>query len=175
MKNFVNKFLAFFKMNNIFYRFLDADDLWFLKEMLFEAIYLPPDEKKKLTPEILNHPQIKLYHENWGRKGDIAIIALDVEKPVGCIWTRLYTNEYPGFGFIDDSIPEVSVALVEEYRGKGIGTKLFELILNECKKSGYSCLSLSVDAVNQSYKLYKRIGFTDHCFKDGTYTMKIIL
>lgn len=51
--------------------------------------------------------------------------------------------------------------IVEEYRGKGIATKAFELILVEAKKQGYSKIVSSCAKTNiASRNLHKKVGFT---------------
>ncbi len=77
----------------------------------------------------------------------------------------------------------ISVAVLQEHRGKGVGTKLIEQSLDEIRKqSGKECY-LEVRITNQgAIDLYKRIGFrvtsTLHgYYKDGesAYTMAMSL
>ncbi|MFK7907632.1 MAG: GNAT family N-acetyltransferase, partial [Chitinophagales bacterium] len=63
------------------------------------------------------------------------------------------------YGFIDEQIPEISMAVKSGFRGKGIGTKLIERISEEYQRLGYSALSLSVDQLNPAKNLYERMGF----------------
>ena len=75
-------------------RTLLRSELEFLKDMLFEAIYLPPEQKMDLSRDILKHPDIARYYENWGRKGDIALVAAtEGNQPTlfGCVWGRLFS------------------------------------------------------------------------------------
>jgi len=51
-------------------------------------------------------------------------------------------------------------AILEEFRGKGIATKAFELILVEAKKQGYSKIISSCAKSNiASRKLHQKVGF----------------
>jgi ribosomal protein S18 acetylase RimI-like enzyme len=40
------------------------------------------------------------------------------------VWSRCFTRDEPGYGFIDESIPELSIAVATDARGRGIGTAL---------------------------------------------------
>ena len=61
------------------------------------------------------------YVENWGRPGDAAVIALDEGFPVGAAWYRTFKDSAPGYGFIDERTPELSIAVVPSRRGHGFG------------------------------------------------------
>ena len=74
---------------------------------------------------------------------------------------RQFTGENRGWGYVDDSTPELSMAVLENYRGIGIGTALLEHMLNETEKR-YPDVSLSVDPENRALKLYKRCGFIEY-------------
>lgn len=63
------------------------------------------------------------------------------------------------YGHIDNDIPSIAISLYEEYRGKGIGTKLIKSMLKLLKDNGYSKTSLSVQKNNYATKMYKNIGF----------------
>jgi GNAT superfamily N-acetyltransferase len=80
-------------------------------------------------------------------------------RSIGAAWLRLWLNDDKGFGYIDDSIPELAIAVLPEYRGKGIGTELLMNILASAQ-SIYPAISLSVRANNPVVNLYQRLGFT---------------
>ncbi|MBK7227817.1 MAG: GNAT family N-acetyltransferase [Ignavibacteriales bacterium] len=52
------------------------------------------------------------------------------------------------------------MAIKNEYRSKGLGTKLIEEVIEIYKDLGVKALSLSVDKQNKSYKLYVKQGFS---------------
>lgn len=104
---------------------LIPEDEPFLWEMLYQAIYIPPNT----TPpprDIVNQPELAKYVRNWGHPNDSGFVAIDVKMrtPIGAVWLRLFTNDSKGYGYIDDTTPELSIAVAEVYRGKGIGTRL---------------------------------------------------
>ncbi len=38
------------------------------------------------------------YTENWGRPGDVAVIAMEGGHPIGAAWVRLFSAARPGTG-----------------------------------------------------------------------------
>jgi ribosomal protein S18 acetylase RimI-like enzyme len=55
-------------------------------------------------------------------------------------------------------IPELSIAILSEYRARGVGTELL-LHLFEHLKSRYPAIYLSVSLENPALRLYQRLGF----------------
>jgi len=100
------------------------DDVQFLKKMLYEAARWNPDWPREPIEEVLADPVLVRYHQGWGREGDGGVVAEVDALPVGAAWYRLFTAEDPGYGFVDDKIPELSIAVVPLHRRKGIGLAL---------------------------------------------------
>ena len=69
---------------------------------------------------------VSRYVVNFGRRGDAAMIAIEDHKRIGAAWYRLFTRDEPGFAFVDEVTPEVSIAVVPSVRGRGIGSRLLE-------------------------------------------------
>ena len=67
---------------------------------------------------------------------------------------------------IDDATPELSIDVLAEYRGKGIGTELMSRVLHIAGNK-YKAVSLNVSEENPAMRLYKRLGFEIH-HNDGT-------
>ena len=51
------------------------------------------------------------YVANWGRRGDAGFVAFDGLNPYGAAWYRLFTEKEPGFGFVDERAPELTIAV----------------------------------------------------------------
>lgn len=137
-----------------------AADEPFLWEMLYAAIYVPDDQPQP-DRAILQEPALAHYVANWGQQpGDVGLLAIDAAngQPMGAAWLRFFTAADPGWGFVDEATPEVSMALLPAYRGQGIGTALLTALVDQAS-SHYPALSLSVDPQNAAMRLYERLGF----------------
>lgn len=143
---------------DIRFRAVTQADEHFLWDMFYLAIYVPEGQPQP-EREILHLPELSKYVEGWGKPGDEGFLAMDGEKPVGAAWIRLLTGENHGYGYVDEVTPELSIALVPEYRGKGIGKKLI-LHLIQNVKDHMPGICLSVTAENPAFQLYRRLGFT---------------
>jgi GNAT superfamily N-acetyltransferase len=115
------------------------------------------------------------YVAGWGRRGDSAVIALEGGFPVGAAWFRLFPRDEPGFGFVDDQTPEVSIAVVPSRRGHGIGSELLDALLGWAKEQGYDGLSLSVADESPAMHVFEKQGFEKVQQTDGSWTMRINL
>ena len=129
-----------------------------LKEMLYHAIYVPAGSSP-LCKTIVELPELAGYYIKWGKTGDTGIIAESENEIIAAIWIRLFNNSYQGYGFIDKNIPELSMSVITDYQGQGIGTKLLHELLNDDELADYKAISLSVDKTNRAVNLYKRFGF----------------
>jgi len=76
------------------------------------------------------------------------IITLDY-TPLGRLFVDYWENE----------IRIVDIAIMPEYRNKGLGTYFFNQLFNEAKSSGKS-VTIHVEHNNPAIKLYNRLGFT---------------
>ena len=68
---------------------IDNSNETFLREMIYEAIYVPGNEKP-LPYSIIEEPLISKYIDKWGRKGDFGIIAAINGIKIGAIWIRFF-------------------------------------------------------------------------------------
>lgn len=142
-----------------YFRPLSAWDESFLWEMLYEAVYVPENEQRP-PRSIIHKPELAKYVQAWGQPGDMGFLAEDMQihQLVGAAWLRLLTGDKRGYGWVDDAIPELSIALVPNYRGKGVGTALILKVLGEAQ-AHYPGVSLSVSQGNPAARLYQRLGF----------------
>lgn len=136
---------------------LTLEDEPFLWEMLYQALFIPPGNPP-LSREVLQNPEISRYVKGWGQPDDRGFKALENGMPIGAVWIRLMMVENRGYGYIDDQTPELSIAVLPEYRGRGIGEAL---ILNLLKTihTDYAAVCLSVSVENPAKRLYDRLGF----------------
>jgi ribosomal protein S18 acetylase RimI-like enzyme len=129
----------------------------FLWEMLYQALYVP-EGHPPFPREIVRNPEISRYVQGWGKADDLGFIALVEGKPVGAVWLRLLTGDHRGFGYVDATTPELSIAILPEYRGQGIGSKLIVRLLEKTQPR-YGAICLSVSADNPAKRLYQKLGF----------------
>ncbi|MEX1262845.1 MAG: GNAT family N-acetyltransferase [Actinomycetota bacterium] len=152
-----------------------SDDAAFLKTMLFEAARWNPDWPSEPIDEVLDDPVLRRYHEEWGRAGDGGVIAEIDGSPVGAVWYRQFTDDEPGYGFIDEKTPELGAAVQPLHRRKGIGGTLLRAAMVQAREEGFQRLSLSVAVHNRSRMMYQRVGF-EKVGEDGdSWTMLVNL
>jgi GNAT superfamily N-acetyltransferase len=128
---------------------VDRHDVRFLRDMLRHAYHW------RLTEE--SERPVYRYVRNWGRPGDAGVIAMDGPHAYGAAWYRLFTPDEPGFGFVDEKTPELTIAVVPSRRGKGAGREMLQALLDRARESGYQAVSLSTDA--QQVEWYEGFGF----------------
>lgn len=142
-------------MNNLIIRGIRKDEYKLLEDFLYEAIFIPQGTEKP-SKDIIKNEELQVYIKDFGtNKDDKCLLAECDNKIVGACWTRIM-NDY---GHIDNDTPSIAISLYEEYRGKGIGTKLMKSMLKLLKEEGYNRISLSVQKTNYAVKMYKNVGF----------------
>ena len=136
----------------------NCSDLPFLRRMLYEAAYWRGEKRPRLE-DALSHPELSKLLENWGRAGDIAVIAEANGHCLGAAWLRLWTEGNHSFGYLSPDIPELGVGVAAAYRNMGIGRRLVEQLLLEAARAGIKQVSLSVEQDNPALHLYTSLGF----------------
>ena len=115
---------------------------------------------------------LERYVAGWGRPGDSGLLAIDEFQPVGAAWYRLFETGEPGYGFVDESTPELTIAIVPSRRGRGLGEELLVALLEQAKGEGYPRISLSVEPDNPAIHLYEQHGFTKVGERGGALVMQ---
>ena|SRR6266487_39258 len=128
---------------------VDVHDLRFLRDMLRHAYYWRMSEATERP--------LYRYVANWGRPGDAGVVAMEGPHAYGAAWYRLFSRQEPGFGFVDEQTPELTIAVVPSRRGKGAGKELLEALLAQARRDGYAQVSLSSGKDQSVY--YERFGF----------------
>lgn len=154
------------------YRPIKPAEYPFIKDMLYEAIYVPTGQPKH-PKSILDSPELSRYIEQWGQKSDdIAIVAVLNDELIGAVWGRKFSSDKKGFGYIDEETPEIGMAIKPSFRGKGIGTALLSHIEIEYQKRNIEKLSLSVNKLNKAKLLYEKCGY--QFYKEQTTTIIMV-
>ena len=123
---------------------------------------------------VLGEPALAHYVAGWPRVGDLGVVAVEGE-PVGGAWWRLSTADDPGYGFVNEATPEVSIAVLPEARGRGVGERLLRALISEALARDLPALSLSVEPDNPARRLYQRLGFRPITTTTGSWTMLLPL
>jgi GNAT superfamily N-acetyltransferase len=139
----------------------DLQDMRFLRDMLRHAYHW----------RIAQDPDLPVfrYVQNWGRRGDAGVIAFEGPNSFGAAWYRLFPAAAPGFGFVEEETPELTIAVVPSHRGHGTGGELLEALLERARSDGFPRVSLSAEPGQTGF--YERHGFHEHRREDGTITM----
>ena len=126
-----------------------------LADFLYHAIFVPQGLEAPAR-EILEQPDLQIYIEDFGQKtGDLAYVAEKGRQIVGAVWVRFIKD----YGYLNDQTPSLSISLLPDYRGQGIGGQLMQTILSALKREGYQQVSLSVSKDNPAFRFYQRLGF----------------
>ena len=135
-------------------------DVRFLRDMLKHAYHWRLNQDPDLP--------VARYVNNWGRPGDAGLVAWE-NGPIGAAWYRLFKASAPGFGFVDEQTPELTIAVVPSHRGHGTGGELLEALLTRARSDGFPRVSLSAEPGQTGF--YEKHGFREHQREDGTVTM----
>lgn len=148
------------------------DDGPFLQEMLAAAADWRPGAQVRPVTEIMGEPDLAHYITGWPAPGDVGFV-VDDGHPLGAAWWRFFTSDDPGYGFVDETTPEVSIGVVVPERGRGLGAQLLEALIAEAHQQALSALSLSVEVDNPAARLYERVGFVVVGRVGGSATMRL--
>jgi ribosomal protein S18 acetylase RimI-like enzyme len=136
-------------------------DVEAVKWALYTAVAWNPERKLPPAEVTVEHPELARYHGGWGRPGDLGAIAERDGVVVGVAMCRLFTDDDHGHGYVDPETPELAVAVAEELRGTGLGSRLMNALAMEARAAGFARLSLSVDTDNPARRLYERLGYRE--------------
>jgi ribosomal protein S18 acetylase RimI-like enzyme len=103
-------------------------------------------------------PSLRGYVEQFGREGDLGVIAHRGAVPVGAAWGRLLAGEPHPSKLWTLEEPELAIATVTEERGQGVGDRLLSAWL-VAAAGRYPAVVLSVREGNPAVRLYERHGF----------------
>lgn len=153
----------------------EASDADFLCEMLVAAAFWRPSGPHGSVAEVLSQPQFAHYVKGWPRTGDLGVVALEHQGPVGAAWVRFLPESDQGYGFIDAATPELTMGVLQPWRGQGAGTRLLTSLIAAAREQAPTSLSLSVERDNYALRLYRRVGFRQVNEANGALTMLLRL
>lgn len=108
-------------------------------------------------------------------RGDFGFVAEQDGMTVGVIWLLFLDEKDPGFGFVAQGVPELSINVFSGYHAQGIGKTLMRTAMVEATIRKIECVSLSVEEGNPALKLYLDLGFSEaeHA-APGTYVLEAL-
>src|SRR5438034_4360560 len=137
-----------------------------MRDMLRHAYYW-----RWADPELEDLP-VGRYVDRWGREGDTGLVLIERFRPVGAAWYRLFKDSAPGYGFVDEETPELTIAVVPSCRGRGFGVELLTALLEQARADGFASVSLSVEPENPALRLYEKHGFAKVGERGGAQVMR---
>ncbi|MET8041313.1 GNAT family N-acetyltransferase [Micromonospora sp. NPDC005215] len=146
-------------MHHVDIRAATATDHPFLVDMLMEAVNWLP-ERNWSRERILADRALAHYVTGWMRPDDIGVVAVEpVGQPVGAAWLRHLSAADPGYGYVSDEVPELTIGVVESWRSRGVGRMLLRAVLDAARARGIHRVSLSVERANFAAGFYAAEGF----------------
>jgi GNAT superfamily N-acetyltransferase len=137
--------------------FLRSSEQKILIDMLHYVMRL--DEVNKSLSDI---PKLAIYSEFYGfTSKDLGLYALVDNQLCGAVWIRRLNADHGSNGYIDDNTPILNIAVLPEFRGKGIGSQMIEQLFIEAGAL-YGQISASVVYDSPAIRFYERHGFIRH-------------
>jgi GNAT superfamily N-acetyltransferase len=137
-------------------RGVDEFDREFLERMFVVAADWNP-ERVHGEQHWREDPMMEKYVGPWREGSDFGFLVdtAATDEPLGAIWMRYFEADDPGYGFVDDQTPEITLGVREGFRGQGIG----RMLLQAAQEAAPGRLSLSVEDGNRAIQLYESVGF----------------
>lgn len=148
-----------------------SHDLPFIEAMLYEAFFWSAEAERPALVEMRTRPEFRELLADWGRPGDVALLAQTAGAASGAAWFRSWTDAVHSYGFVDADTPELGLAVAGAFRGQGIGRQLLRALLESARALGYQRLSLSVAPANPARALYESEGFRKVAEAGTSWTM----
>lgn len=136
-----------------------TQDAAFIESMALAAANWSSDRQKSLD-QLRSEPDLHHYAAGWPRGGDMGVIAIDsTECPIGAVWLRRFAPDDRGYGYVSADVPELSIGVVDGWRGRGVGRALMRAQVRQARNRGIHTLSLSVERANPAAGLYLSEGW----------------
>jgi GNAT superfamily N-acetyltransferase len=110
-------------------------------------------KKKKSRRRVLSAPATAHYIAGWPRDTDLGVIAEADGVPAGAAWLRFLPAADPGCGFVAPEVPELTIGVAREWRGRGAGRALLRALAGQARSAGIRQISLSVERKNLAQQL----------------------
>lgn len=118
-------------------------------------------EERVSAAEVAAEPALAHYTQLDRARGDFGLVAEVDGAVVGVVWLLFLDSTDPGYGYVADGVPELSVCVWPGYRGVGLGGLLLDAALSTAREHGHRRISLSVEDGNPARRLYRARGFDE--------------
>src|SRR3712207_4817044 len=126
--------------------------------MVVAAVNWPADRDWS-RERVMSDPALAHYIAGWMRPGDLGVVAdAPTGAPIGAAWIRYLPADDPGYGYVRDDVPELTIGVRAEWRGRGVGRALLRAVLAAARDAGAPAVSLSVERANPAGRLYAAEG-----------------
>ena len=136
-----------------------STEIVYANEKYFKSFYvaLPAVAKERIYIEMIEPPpfeKVVSFQSSLISKNGPIYYAIENESVVG--WCDVFPEENPR----QNHRGGLGMGLLPSYRGKGLGSKLLESVLNQAKQFGLEKVELNVYTTNKpAIALYKKFGF----------------
>ncbi|WP_373036236.1 GNAT family N-acetyltransferase [Sulfurimonas sp.] len=114
----------------------------------------------QLNKSLSDFPALSIYERFYGLSSkDLGLYALVDNKIAGAVWIRLLKPEDGAMAYVDANTPVMNIAVVPEFREKGIASAMLEQFLQEAG-SVFEQISVSLLEDSHAVKLFEKFGFT---------------
>lgn len=150
-----------------------AQDPSFIERMvLADANWLP--DRQLTLEQMRSEPDLRHYVGGWQRASDTGVVAVDrAESPVGAVWLRQFLPDDQGYGYVEADVPELSIGVLDHWRGQGVGRSLMRAQADQARTRGLHRISLSVERANPAVNLYLSEGW--RVVKSGRHSDTMVL
>lgn len=145
-------------MANAFLRPLTTADGPVLAQATLDSLNW--SEHRVTEHDVDNRPEFRHYTQVMFERGDFGCVAERTGEIVGVAWALFLPATDPGYGYLNDSTPEVCLWARKDSRAIGVGRLLLWQLQQETIDRGVGRLTLSVEAGNNARRLYESEGFT---------------
>ena len=106
-----------------------------------------------------SRPDFRHYTQLVLERGDFGFVAERADGQIGVAWAQFMPAADPGYAFVDEATPEISLWTREDSRGQGVGKILLCQLQQEASDRSIDRLCLSVETGNYARHLYASEGF----------------
>lgn len=152
---------------------LGADDSGILSQATLENLNW--SGLRFSADDVVSRPEFAHYTRLLPGRGDVGFwLARDDGEWMSVVWLLFLPAHDPGYGFVREGVPELSVCTRQGARGRGHGRRLVLHALSEARARGVGAVSLSVEPNNPAVRLYESLGFVPVPGKaDGTMLVEL--